>query len=675
MKSRDSLIALFITINFFFFFFVHGTLDLENRMTAVHSLAKKSELNLTNSNPNVEAYFGLPIYDYSLGLGTNLPITSGLSRISTLTFFIDVPDDILTLTFLSLLLFITLCCLIKALSVIHNLELLTLSIVLVGFLYPLIIYTIINDWPDVAISYLSLILIQTSLFLIRLKIPETKSSVLALYMFSLGACLAFFGQTGYLPIILLTGLAQLIAFRKVYSAYFKVIIPDHMWLAIGTAILLIFSSLNLFHILNSDGQKKGQVRDSQQLDLNLNLFESSRQPTLLAILFLFFLLYVSRKTFKKEWKGELFLAIGIIIVFWNSSKLGFFAPSSEWLIRDYLWIQLLLLLATTQKKINKIKNKENIINYAGLTLVLLIVSSPIMSIITAPNESRYVSWVNQPDFNKSEFHELLSKQLLVAGDRVLTAPSELIRNRGGGISGLISYTDLTSQGITSISSWSKMRDSSVLVFNEKMFENRAFTEDCNRFILQFTSPTVVITEKSLSLCNESLEALDYLKTWSNDKFNIFRGIPNSLYEIKGKEFSPDFFTENMANSCGLLQHECDSFLKQELMSYLKVEQGGPFCESSTETKGWCLEFDMKTYERIVILPILFENTLYSKNNLEVRNAGGLASVKIPENFEGKVILRYRPSLLDSQYYASSLVLSLLVVFLSTRLLFFPKVLT
>jgi hypothetical protein len=218
-----------------------------------------------------------------------------------------------------------------------------------------------------------------------------------------------------------------------------------------------------------------------------------------------------------------------------------------------------------------------------------------------------------------------------------------------------------------------MRDSSVLAHNEKMFENRAFTEDCNRFIVQFTAPTVVITEKSLSLCNNSLETLGYLKTWNNEKFNIYRGIPNSFYEIKSGEFSLNSFTENTEISCGLLQHECDGLLKQELLSYSKVEQGGPFCESSTEIKGWCLEFDKRAYERYVILPILFENTLYSQDNLEVREAGGLASVKIPKNFEGKVFLRYKPSFLDSQYYTSSLVLSLAIVYLSTRVLFFPKV--
>ena len=671
MKSKNVSTALFISISYFAFLLVRGTLDLENRMTAVHSLAKKTKYGLSNYNPNVETYFGLPIYDYSLGFGTNLPITSGLSRISTLTFFIDVPDDILTLLFLSLLLFITLWSLVLILSTINNLRRLTLFFILVGFLYPLVVYTFINDWPDVAISYLSLILIQSSLFLIRQNVLGKNINSLAFSILLLGACVTFYGQVGYFPVTLLTVLAQIIVFGKLYLTFFKAIISDYKLLAICTTILFFYSGLNLYNILNSENRVEGQLRDSQELKLNLNLLDS-RQPSLVVILFIFFLIYHSKNKLSKDWIKELFLAIGILLIFWNSSNLGIFSPSSEWLIRDYFWIQLLLLLAITQKKKNKTKNQANKVIFTGLTIVFLGFYSPLTSIITTPSHSRNVSWINQAGFGESEFYALMSHQLLTTGDRVLTAPSELIRNRGSGISGLISYTDLTSQGITSISSWSKMRDSSIMVYNKKMFENRAFLEDCNRFIVQLTAPTLVIIDKSLSFCNSSVQNLGYQKTWSNDTYNIYRGTPSYIFEIKTEEFSSDSFTKNPSNLCGLLQQNCESHLKQELLSKLRFDEGGPFCRLFAEIKGWCLEFDKRTYERYVILPILFEETLYSHNKLDVRDAGGLTSVKIPANFQDKIILQYRPSFLDSNYYASSLVLSLFLVFLSARVSFHKR---
>ena len=674
LKIKGTAVPFVITIGFSMFYIIYGTLDLENRMTAVHSIAKKSKVTLPNSTPNVETFLGFPIYDYSLGLGTNLPIASGLSRITTVTFFIDIPDDTFTILFLSIVLFTTLHCLIKVKSEIQNSTRILRSMVLTGFLYPLVVYTMINDWPDVAISYLSLILIQSSLFQIRQEKSQNHLNPHIYFTLLLGVTLSLFGQTGYLPIILLISIAQIIFFGEKYMSYFKNLISEYKWMTLASVLLFLYAGLNLFQILSVESHDENQIRESQQLSLNFDFFEL-RQPNIAVIALLVFLLYRSRSSISKSWLKELFLAGFILSVSWNSSLFGIFAPSSEWLIRDYFWIQLLLLLITSHQKFKTAEIKSNSIKFIGLILTLVIFSAPILLIINSQNQSRLVSWINPNNISNSQLHELFSKQLLVTGDRVFTAPSELIRNRGGGISGLISYSDLTSQGITSISSWTKMRDSSALVYNEKMFENRAFTEDCNRFIVQLTSPTVVIADKSLSTCIRDIESLGYIKLWGNEKFSLYRGISKSRYEIQSLTSLASSFDRNFPISCGLLQKECSILYEQQFMSYSKFEQGGPFCQSHIGVKGWCLEFDKKNYERFIIVPVLFDSAIVTREKFELREIGGLSAVKVPKNFEGKINLLYKPSLLDFHYYTSSLGLSLILIYLSFRVITFRKVST
>lgn len=674
LKIKGTAVPFVITIGFSIFYFVYGTLDLENRLTAVHSIAKKSNVTLANSTPNIETFLGFPIYDYSLGLGTNLPIASGLSRISTVTFFIDIPDDIFTILFLGLALFLTLYSLIKISSEIQNSTRTLQSMVLTGFLYPLVVYTMINDWPDVAISYLSLILIQSSLFQIRQEKSQKHLNSHMYFTFLLGVTLSLFGQTGYLPIILLISLAQIIFFGEKYMSYFKNLISEYKWMTLASLILFLYAGLNLFQILKAESHDEIQIRESQQLSINYDLFEL-RQPNIVVLALLVFLLYQSRSSINKSWLKELFLAGFVLFVSWNSSLFGIFAPSSEWLIRDYFWTQLLLLLSTSHQKFNSAEIKSNFTKFIGLILSLVIFSAPFLLIINSQNQSRFVSWINPNNISNSQLHELLSKQLLITGDRVFTAPSELIRNRGGGINGLISYSDLTSQGITSISSWTKMRNSSALVYNEKMFENRAFTEDCNRFMVQLTSPTVVIVDKSFSTCIRDIESLGYIKLWSNEKFSLYRGISNFRYEINSQTSSNSSFGRNFPTSCGFLQKECSISYEEEFMSHSKFEQGGLFCQSYIRVKGWCLEFDEKNYERLIIVPVLFDAAIATNEKNELREIFGLTAVKVPKNFEGKIHLLYKPSLLDIHYYTSSLLLSLILIYLSFRVVTFRKIST
>jgi hypothetical protein len=674
LKTKGLVRALLITVAFSIFYFIFGTLDLENRMTAVHSLVKKSKATIPNANPNVETFLGFPIYDYSLGLGTNLPITSGLSRISTLTFFIDVSDDIFTILFISLAVFATLYCLIQMFSEILNSSSIIQTFVLTGLLYPLIIYTMINDWTDVAISYLSLVLIQSSLIRIRQGNSQKDINSFIYFAFLLGITLSLFGQTGYLPIVFLTSLAQIIFFGEKYISFFKSLISEYRWLTLSSLLLFLYAGLNLFHILSVESNDESQMRESQQLRVSYDLFEM-RQPNILAILVLVFFLSRSQSSIRAAWKKELLLVGFILLLSWNSSVLGIIAPSSEWLIRDYFWIQLFLLFCTSYQKFNTCEIKLNSVKVIGLILVLVIFSSPFTSIFKAQNQSRSVSWINPSNVSNSQLHELLSKRLLVSGDRVFTAPSELIRNRGGGISGLLSYSDLTSQGITSISSWTKMRDSSALVYNEKMFENRAFTEDCNRFTVQLTSPTVVIADKSLLSCIRDIESFGFVKTWSNDKFAVYRGISNIRYEIPDNGSLAKTFDGSFPISCGFLQKECASFYEQKFLSYSKFEKGGPFCQSQIRAKGWCLEFDKKDYERFVIVPVLFEATLTTREKLVLKEIGGLTAVKVPKNFEGEISLRYKPSPFDLNYYIASLGLSLILVHLAFRVFSFCKIST
>jgi len=671
IAKQNKGISAFVATGFSLFYFSFGTLDLENRMTAVHSLVKKSRKILPESDPNIETFFGLPIYDYALGFGTNLPIASGLSRISPVTFFIELPDDIFTITFLGLILSVSLYCLLQSISNIRSTAVITRLLLSIISLYPLIVYTLINDWPDVAISYLSLLIINSTLFQMRQIPSEMRLPANTFPMLLLGLVISFFGQTGYLPIIFIVTLAQVALFRDKYFTCLRYQFLQYKWLTFTVIVLLSFAIFNLIGILKTEISNLNQIRVSQELFLSFNPF-NSRQPSLGVVLFLAILIFRLRDRPDYKCNKELILVAGIFLYSWYSSGLGILAPSSEWLIRDFLWIQVLMFLAVSKVFFKRNQLKSKITNSVGAILILLTFISPFLSLSGSPISLREVSWINPNDKSDSIFQQLLQKRFLLEGDRVLTAPSELIRNRGGGISGLISYNDLTSQGITSFSSWSKMRDSSALVYDTKLFENRAFMEDCNSFIIQLSSPSVVIIDKLLLNCNQDVQNLGYLKTWSNEKYTIYRGITESIYEFQDNRFSPGFLEKIKHRFCGLFQQDCQVIYEEEFASSWKYDKAGPFCQPFTKVKGWCLEFDRENYERFVITPILFEDTLYNQANLNIMNMEGLTALKIPANFEGEILLRYKPSFLDLGYYYSSLGLSIAFLYLSIRIIFTGK---
>jgi hypothetical protein len=169
-----------------------------------------------------------------------------------------------------------------------------------------------------------------------------------------------------------------------------------------------------------------------------------------------------------------------------------------------------------------------------------------------------------------------------------------------------------------------------------------------------------------------VQNLGYLKTWSNEKYTIYRGITESIYEFQDNRFSPGFLEKIKHRFCGLFQQDCQVIYEEEFASSWKYDKAGPFCQPFTKVKGWCLEFDRENYERFVITPILFEDTLYNQANLNIMNMEGLTALKIPANFEGEILLRYKPSFLDLGYYYSSLGLSIAFLYLSIRIIFTGK---
>ncbi len=655
--SGNQFISLLVSLSYSLVYVYVGPIDLENRLTAVYSMAKKTEFSPGGSFRNLETFLGLPIFDYSLGLGTNLPLTSGLSRSNVFTSWVNLSENLFTALLLSSFLYVGILTFLSTISQLIEISIYKKLILSYLATYPFITYSLINDWPDVAISYSAVLVLISTLFSIRFQknfLPHQDSLLGSRAI--LGITMLYFGQTGYFPIVIIILLAHFAIYYKIFKQLMYITIKRKKLLVAFAVLTFVYAATNLIEILLSEKSKNNQFRDSQALGISVD-FLDFRQPHLL----IFVISIIVIKFFGiPKLKLEITLMASILLLAWNSSSFGMLAPSSEWFIRDFFWVNLLLYLSLVEVVSHK-KNTNRLTLLSAYSIVCFIYITSFVAIGNSSSFSNLNSWSKQGVSKNTQYQFLLEKELLVPGDRLLVAPSSFIRNRGEGITGLISYNDVTSVGITTLSNWSKMRDASLLIRSEKMYENRAFIEDCNLLTVNFFAPTAILLGKDLTSCIQIVEGLDFERVWENNKAILFRGNSKVLH-VLNVNFTTRTLAEILNSSdCGLFDVYCNGELTKAFDSIAVKDDMGPFCKYDSKLKGWCLEFNQSSFDRKIVLPIAFEPTLRADRDLELSNAGGLTVIAIPSNFPHKIRVSYYSSDLDRAYYLTSFFLTFLLV--------------
>lgn len=661
-QISDTIIAAVISVIFCILYLLIGTQDLESRLTTVYSLAKNTQ-NQESMLPNrVESFLQLPIYDYSLGLGTNLPLSAGLSRISVISFFINVSDNYFVALFLGILLFTAIISFLYCASLITVMSNFSKFALSTSLIFPFFVYTFLNDWPETAISYLSLMVIVSALTVVRIFQIEHLNIKNISFLLAFGLVVSLFGHYGYVPIIVLVILSHFMIYSKKFFKLGIALFKQKIILII--IVLYITVNLNLREVLISEKSTFNQSRITQQLIFSDSFFDL-RQPNLLLLMLIIILVYYTRS--QGFWK-EIFLFVILTISVKFSGRFGIFAPSAEWWVRDFFWVIIIFKLISIQR----IQVKRYAIRFTILFLFTLFNLLPVSIFFLNFSKSEAPSWTRIQHSPKSDYQMLLNRKLLMPGERLYTAPSTLVRNQGNGLSGLISYNDLTSNGITSISNWSKMRDSSLLARNSKMYENLAFSEDCTEFALSFLAVDVAIIGSELKTCREILIALNYKLEWSNEKFELYKGSPNNIYLVNPNVGSSELKTILEKRGCGIFESNCANSYFADFSEIKTLDSGGPFCNYHSKYRSWCLHFDVSSVEREIILPISFEKTLYTDSKVKISNLGGLLKLKVPPLYDQNIYIKYLPSSLDKIYWLNSVFASILLIYTQARIYLLVK---
>jgi hypothetical protein len=649
--SSNFLISALLSLFFGGLYSIVGTKDLESRLTAIYSLAMPTKMTINAVERNIESILGMPVYDYDLGFGTNLPIVSGLNG---LTGFLDrskLSDSFFITISVTFFIFLTLSIFLYALGTICKFKVIHKIGFVFFLLFPLVVYIFINDWPDVAFSYLGFVNIFCAFQVLNYRPNNQWNARIISLVFSIGILLSLIGHVGYWPLTFTLILTYLLTYSKKIKLWYLLLSMKQKYLLFFVLFNAMIKVVNTYFLLLKESNGVEYPRHTQEISLIYSIYDF-RQPNIFLIVMLLILTFIYFKRNKVNGKTELVVVLLFNVIIFLLSYLKIFAPSALWLVRDFIWLQLLILLNLLMQDLYQHKEKlmdnlnlKRIVAGFSLSFISFTTISPFYIVSAYTFKSLENSWTTLDRNNKSEFEYLLDNNYLRIGDRLYTAPSNLIRNSGGGLTGLISYNDLTANGIASISSWSKIRNSSALISGTKKFENKAMTEDCSVSTIRISAPSAVLVSKELHECLLSLQKLDFRAVWENSEYLLYRGLVDEIFLINIEpSLNENLNLEQL--DCGWLETNCFDNYSNLKVQKNKSVPGGIFCSRESDSRGWCFDFDDTFKGKNILLPILYDSSIKANSDNLISEYKGLVSLQISNLDASNIRLIYEPTLLD-----------------------------
>lgn len=605
LRRRDPLlIAGIVTAILAISWGLIGTRDLEEQFNGAYSYAASYRNTVFSGAPEFgkHTFLGIPVYDTSVGMGYQIPFLYGASHSPFVLLRYVLSTQVIQFVVVIVALMLALTSfnyMYKSWSsaASRKSELLMLTLLDFGVMGPATIYLFVNEWSTQAAQYFGAAAI-TSLLFEKIWFTQERTQPLQNPRFritlSIGIVLIFMGHQGNIPNFIALVLIPLAAHlysrritwrdRKIALFLLVVLVAALLPNAIDvisestkqpfariTAINWYSFQFNFQGVLGFIEQlisgNSWPVRSLLDFHASLGTDESSAGFFGLASV----LVAIAGAKFTKRSRSFSvalsLLILGFLVVGVQSlvqSKLGVFASSATWQLRDTLLIISTLMVALNAINLQQSTNNEIVLRIMKRASLLTICISALFPVVIVGNQVKDSGYLNGviPKLIKKENIEWMNTLKgagVKEGDRVYIANPDLFRFADWlGYEKLPQFIDL---GVSTINGWPKIRAAFTLAKNQAGFEAKFYNVIDSRFGCRPHELGFLAVDWVIDLNGECQE--EYLDEFSSTNIKIYQLGTNAgsaepgnvyLYKINQTEI---FHVDNdhygaSSNPCALL---------------------------------------------------------------------------------------------------------------------------